>query len=302
MSDSKMYPSITGGMSYQSPAATGTTVWPLAEPQPQPPKKKSRWKKILPWSSEKPSKGTSGGTSPLALTSSNADYATASMRTEVPTAGERESIDPQPQTGTAPAEITENPAVAPTADLGEVPALGAEKSVPEKVDSGAAPPKTAEVTVVAAIAELWNEAWEELKEKDGPLVKEYEERIEKAPSSSTKSHTVMAAMATTHSSAITFSGLGKIQRAQVMKVLLQERINELDEGRWKVGFRDHQFAVKDVVEPVVGLIDWAKDFIGKAAEASPYASIAWAGISLLLPVRPTTSLAACQQMDRKVTG
>jgi hypothetical protein len=154
----------------------------------------------------------------------------------------------------------------------------------------AAPPKAAQGTAVAPIAELWNEAWEDLREKEGSLIKEYEELIEKASSRSTEPHTVVSALVTAHSSAITFSSLGKLQRAQAMKILLQERIDELDEGRWKVGFQDHQFAVKDVVEPVVGFIDWAKNFIGKAAEASPYASLAWAGVSLLLPVRTASSL------------
>jgi hypothetical protein len=173
MSNSKTNQSMTGGMSNQSPATTRNTAGPPADPQRQSPTapKKSRWKKIFSWGSEKRSKDTPGGTSPLAIMSSNADYATALTRIEVPPVEEGKSIDPQSQTGTAPAEITENPAIAPTADVSEALALGAEKLVPEKVDKGAAPPKTAEATAIATIAELWNEAWEELKEKDGPLVK-----------------------------------------------------------------------------------------------------------------------------------
>ncbi len=301
MSDSKTNQSMTVGMSNQSPVTAGNTAVQPAELHCQSltAPKKSRWKKIFPWSSEKPSKDTSGSTSQFALTSSNADYAAALTKIEVPTAQEGESINSQSQTGTAPAEITKNPAVVQTVNVDENSVLETEKPVPEKVDEGAAPPKTAEATAIAAIAELWNEAWEQLKEKDCPLVKEYEKRIESASSSSTKSHTVISAMATTHSSVLNFSGLGKIQRAQMMKVLLQERIDKLDNGRWKIGFRDHQFAVKDVVEPVVRFIDWAKDFMGKAAEASPYASLTWAGLSCLLSVRHTMSLAACQQMDRK---
>jgi hypothetical protein len=149
----------------------------------------------------------------------------------------------------------------------------------------AAPSVTVDAAVAMPIAELWNEAWDELKLKDAALVKKYEERIENVASRYSQLHAVMSAMRTTHKSATTFSGLGKLDRAKVMKLLLMERIEELERGQWKVGFGNNQFAVKDFIKPVVGFIDWSKDYIGKAAEASPYASLAWAGVSLVLPVR-----------------
>lgn len=45
-----------------------------------------------------------------------------------------------------------------------------------------------------------------------------------------------------------------------------------------------------VVEPVIGVVEWAKDYVGSALEPSPPASIAWAGVCLLLPVGSTSSL------------
>jgi hypothetical protein len=144
--------------------------------------------------------------------------------------------------------------------------------------------RSADAVVKAPISELWNEAWDELQIKEPTLFKEYEEHVDKAVSHSPKSHSVMAAMTATHSSATAFSGLGKLQRAEVMKALLEERIEELKSEQWKIKFGENEFAVKDMVGPVVGVIDWAKEFIGTAADASPYSSIAWAGVSLLLPV------------------
>ena len=38
------------------------------------------------------------------------------------------------------------------------------------------------------------------------------------------------------------------------------------------------------MHPVVGTIRWANDYISNALSANPYASLAWAGVSLLLPV------------------
>lgn len=44
---------------------------------------------------------------------------------------------------------------------------------------------------------------------------------------------------------------------------------------------------KDLVEPVMSVVGWAKDYAGGALEASVYGSIAWAGVCLLLPVGET---------------
>ena len=150
--------------------------------------------------------------------------------------------------------------------------------------TGKAVTRSADAVVKVPISELWNEAWDELQIKEPALFKEYEGHVDKAVSRSPKSHSIMAAMAATHSSATAFSGSGKLQRAQIMKALLEEKVEELKSEQWKIKFGENQFAVRDMVGPVVGFIDWAKDFIGTAADASPYSSIAWAGVSLLLPV------------------
>jgi hypothetical protein len=129
------------------------------------------------------------------------------------------------------------------------------------------------------IVELWDEAYDELSKKDKSLVADYEAQL----SESLAGAVALAGQA----SAIAFSGLGKIQRCQQMKVLLDQKVKEIDEGKWKLKFKDHELVVKDLVEPVVSVIDWAKDFVGTALEPSPYGSIAWAGVCVLLPVSVT---------------
>lgn len=126
--------------------------------------------------------------------------------------------------------------------------------------------ETAATATEAPIADLWNEAWDELR-KNTALFEEYETRL------------------TASSSSAGFPGLRKGERAQVMKVLLEKKIEELESGQWKIGFQNNQFAVKDLIGPVAGVVDWAKEHIGKAAQASPYSSVAWAGVCLLLSVR-----------------
>jgi hypothetical protein len=137
--------------------------------------------------------------------------------------------------------------------------------------------ESAENLISRPIVELWDEAYDELAKKDKNLVSDYETQLSKS---------LVGAVA---SSARVFSGLGKIQRCQQMKALLAKKIKEIDEGEWKLKFQDHELAVKDLVEPVVGVIDWAKDFVSTALEPSPYGSIAWAGVCVLLPVSATFS-------------
>jgi hypothetical protein len=89
-----------------------------------------------------------------------------------------------------------------------------------------------------------------LSKKDKSLVADYEAQLSK---SLTGAIGVPVAM---------FSGLGKIQRHEQMKVLLAKKIKEIEDGEWKLKFKDHELAVKGLVEAVVAVIDWAKDFVG----------------------------------------
>jgi hypothetical protein len=219
---------------------------PKSQPQSTPVSKEPKWKQLLGLRSKKPSSGAQSPSSRSSLRVTESNYAATST------------------------ETVSSIATAAQAD--------------EAVTTGKAVTSSTDTLVSAPISELWNEAWDELQMKEPTLFKEYEEHIDKAVSHSPKSHSIMAVLAATHSSAIAFSGLGKLHRAQIMKALLEERIEELKSERWKIKFGENQFAVRDMVDPVVGFIDWAKDFIGTAADTSPYSSIAWAGVSLLLPV------------------
>jgi hypothetical protein len=129
-----------------------------------------------------------------------------------------------------------------------------------------------------SIFELWDEAYEELSKTEKTLVADYEALL---------STSLGGAIA---SSATTFSSSTKVQRCQSMSTLLEKKIEEIEKGEWKLRFKDHELAVKDLVEPVVGVMYWAKDFIGTALKPSPYGSIAWAGVCLLLSVSMTLDI------------
>lgn len=122
----------------------------------------------------------------------------------------------------------------------------------------------------APIDELWDLAYEHLRESDGHLIADYEDKL---------GGNFAIGMAST---------LGS--RADVrnkMKTVLQRKMDEVNRDAWKLKFRSSEVQVKDLVQPVLGVVNWANEYISAAVGANPSASIAWAGISLLLPVSET---------------
>jgi hypothetical protein len=123
-----------------------------------------------------------------------------------------------------------------------------------------------------------------------------------------------------------FAALDLTQKRAKMKTILEEKIKSIEDDAWKLMFKERESAIKDAVEPVVGIIEvrltelddyveghdvlcfhlvslplvplfWyrnlryarlvAKDYVGPALESSSYGSLAWSGVCLLPPVSPS---------------
>jgi N-terminal domain of NWD NACHT-NTPase len=138
---------------------------------------------------------------------------------------------------------------------------------PETDVSGAS-----ETKALPPISDLWDAAYDELAkgESTSQLIADLQDILTK----DLKVHKV----ATT-----------RVLRRDQMQTFVKKRTEEIESGTWKLKFKGHEFAVKDLVIPVVSIVEWGKENIGSAVEASPPASIAWAGVCLLLPVCRTTS-------------
>lgn len=83
-----------------------------------------------------------------------------------------------------------------------------------------------------------------------------------------------------------------------MQELARAKADEVEKGTWKVKFAKRELAVRDLMVSAVGIIGWTKEYIDKAVGSSGAlpASIAWAGICILLPVsfrRPGLPFGAC---------
>jgi hypothetical protein len=126
--------------------------------------------------------------------------------------------------------------------------------------------------VVRPIAELWDEAFEKLKNDEKDLIQDYQRVL-----SRDKSLTSVVV------SSSFLTGLEVPTQLQMQDVL-QRKIDDVKSKEWKLKFKGHELAVKQLVEPVTSTIEWAQDYVGQALEASVYGSLAWAGVCLLLPV------------------
>lgn len=83
---------------------------------------------------------------------------------------------------------------------------------------------------------------------------------------------------------VAMSGLGRVQRREQMGVLVKQKLQQDEEGKWRIPLGDDRIAIRDLTAHVVSVVDWGKEFVSAALESSPYGSIAWAGVCLLLPV------------------
>lgn len=124
------------------------------------------------------------------------------------------------------------------------------------------------------IYELWNEAYEELKDKEQHLVNDYEAAMSK-DMTTILGGTSLALLAPQIS----------VRRKEQMVALLEKKIAEAKKNAWKLKYgTDNEVLLRDLANPVINIIKEAETFVNGAVSANPYASIAWAGVSLLLPV------------------
>ncbi|OPB42080.1 hypothetical protein A0O28_0031970 [Trichoderma guizhouense] len=116
------------------------------------------------------------------------------------------------------------------------------------------------------IQELWNVAYERLREDNGPLIAEYESSLKGV---------VAAGVAKT----LSF----KANIREQMWTILQKRMEEVNDNT-KLKLGDHEIQMKNTSQLILNVINSANNYISQAVGANAFASIAWTGISFLLPL------------------
>lgn len=127
------------------------------------------------------------------------------------------------------------------------------------------------------ISGLWDEAYTCLNLKEPDLINDYGKCLMKRPKGTALA---VAAQAT----AAGFFGMSKVQLHEQMIRDINSRIEYNESKHWKTRFLGHELQVKDLIKPVVGIMEAAKQYVGVALEASPIGSAAWGGVCLLTQV------------------
>ncbi|KAK4119292.1 ankyrin [Parathielavia appendiculata] len=120
----------------------------------------------------------------------------------------------------------------------------------------------------AGIHNLWNIAYEKLREENETLVHDYEENLR-------------GDLGAGQVSMLSSSAPDK--REQVVGIL-RRKMDEIDRETWKLRFGATEVQVKDLAQPVVGIISRVNEYISGAVASNPYAATAWTGVTLLLPL------------------
>ncbi|UKZ65142.1 uncharacterized protein TrAtP1_006338 [Trichoderma atroviride] len=106
------------------------------------------------------------------------------------------------------------------------------------------------------IKELWNVAYEKLREEDGALIAEYERILQCSPAA------------------------GSTMKDQ-LRVMLEKKMAEVNARVSKFGKGKTEAPATEVVSKIMGL---ANDYVHAAARTNSYTSIAWAGVGFILPL------------------
>lgn len=73
-------------------------------------------------------------------------------------------------------------------------------------------------------------------------------------------------------------------RQTALKVIINRGLQRMQEETTKYTIAGREFVLRDQISNAANLVLWAKSLIGEAVKASPEASIAWAGVCLILPL------------------
>ncbi|KAI3293870.1 hypothetical protein DTO002I6_4816 [Penicillium roqueforti] len=169
-----------------------------------------------------------------------------------------------------PALVTSN--TMPVSSLFEPLSLETTDVQPENFIPGPSSSPTTEDT--------WARAYKLLQAREPELVKDYQTHLSLAQPE--------------NSEHINLSNPHSVER--VIKQLLEVR----DQKQWRVSLVGKEVKIREQAEKLVKFLLWAEPAVKKAVSTQPYAALAWAGVSLLLPLltsSTTSNLAMLEGFD-----
>jgi hypothetical protein len=143
----------------------------------------------------------------------------------------------------------------PTSRLPIEPPLPPPRSLPSHLETG---------VLLRDQVDLWDEAYKKLTREQPKLFEHY------------KSCVVASEDKSTLPAPVNLDRLDSEQREQYLASQIDENLKTIQEQEWSTA--------GDVYRKIVEAVLFAKDFVGQAVSLEPHAALAWAGVSMLLPV------------------
>lgn len=72
--------------------------------------------------------------------------------------------------------------------------------------------------------------------------------------------------------------------SQQMSHLIRKKLQEIDDRKWKIELGRHTLVVQEQVNRIASAVAFANNFITSALSGDPHAALAWAGVSIFLPL------------------
>ncbi|KAF3057657.1 hypothetical protein CFAM422_012272 [Trichoderma lentiforme] len=144
---------------------------------------------------------------------------------------------------------------------------------------------------------LWDRAYDGLKETDGQLVEEYEKLLSTQLQTNTgqKPSKPINLHDNTQKDTINaknqIHGTDRNKRLEQLKTITDHGLEQLEDGRTKYRIFGHNFTLHNQLAQATRFIQNIRNVIDEAVRVSPYASLAWAGFSVILPIFMNPSIA-----------
>ncbi|KAL5094967.1 hypothetical protein Trisim1_003575 [Trichoderma cf. simile WF8] len=142
---------------------------------------------------------------------------------------------------------------------------------------------------------LWDRAYDDLKKTDGQLVEEYEKLLSTQLQTNTNLHdntqedTIIAKNQ--------INGTDPKIRLEQLNSITSSGLQQLEVGKTKYNVFGREFIPRNQLARSMRFIQNIRTIIDEAVRVSPYASLAWAGVSIILPTFLDTATAeeACHK-------
>ncbi|KAJ3572376.1 hypothetical protein NPX13_g5069 [Xylaria arbuscula] len=119
---------------------------------------------------------------------------------------------------------------------------------------------------------LWDRAYNALRSKDAKLVDDYEDLLSKEMQNGGLPDTLGD------------DGADKQSQRALLQAVIAAGLHRIESKRTRYTIAGHEFNLSNQIDQAAKLVIWAKDWIGEAVKRSPEASIAWVGVSVILPL------------------